>query len=190
MILEPDEEEEEKPKASTGWQSMHLEPGKWAALGYAWLSAVGFAHLFGNGIAFGVNIIDLATVNDFLVAGIRNPIVPILAGLTGWGLYGIWQAARDNPTLRFALVPTVLVLLALAALLSGAYRQSVVSGAMSDQSFAPRDLKVAVEPGVELPSRLRLALATSDYLVFGDEDGESWVVARSAVRAMKVIPNP
>src|SRR4051794_20773188 len=104
------------------WASVLEDPAKAAGIAYVWLTAVGFAHLFGSGMAFGLNVIDLASPSDFLLAGLRDPFVTLLAALSGWGLYSMWSKAISSRRARRTLLPVALVLLLAGALLSGCYR--------------------------------------------------------------------
>ena len=54
------------------WTRLQKDPAAASAVAYFWVIAVGFAHLFGSGMAFNLNVIDLASPSDFLVAGVRQ----------------------------------------------------------------------------------------------------------------------
>lgn len=99
----------EGPCDQTGksaWASAPHDPTKVMAVGYVWLSVVGFVHLMGSGMAFDLNVIDLASASDFLVAGFRDPFVTVLAVASGFWLYRLWLVAALDRRRWRALVLT------------------------------------------------------------------------------------
>lgn len=146
------------------------EPSKAAAVAYLWLTAVGFARIFGIGWAFGVNAIDFTSPSDFLLAGVRDPFVGLAAAVSGAALFWMSGKGATRRGWRLAVVPTALVLLALGAFCSKAYRYAVVAGSWSDASSAPRPSTVTVDHEhdgtLDTITCARLVLSTSDYLVF------------------------
>ncbi len=173
----------------SAWAEIKKEPGKLAAIAYVWLTAVGFAHLFGSGMAFGLNVIDLASPSDFLLAGVRDPFVTLLAAVTGWWLFSMWMKALRHSRPPRALLPIALGLLVLGAFCSGAYRRNVVTGVLKDVSLlAPKDLTVTLDGGNELPG-VRLAVATADFLILGAADGKTIILPKGSLKqAVLTVP--
>jgi hypothetical protein len=80
------------------WKKVRNQPATAAAMAYFWIVAVGFAHLLGSGLAFRINVIDLASPSDFLVAALRDPLVILLAALTGILLFKLWGTFVATPS--------------------------------------------------------------------------------------------
>jgi hypothetical protein len=177
------------------WAKLRDEPAQAAALAYFWLVAVGFAHLFGSGMAFDINIIDLASPGDFLVAGLRDPFVAVLAGLTGLFLYTRWGSWRESPRKMWWLALLAIALLAICACLSGAYRHAVVLGSWRTWPGSPQPLTVTLSRGEdgkpEVIECARIGVATADFVVVGVDpchahDPSRIVVARGEIRRFAV----
>jgi hypothetical protein len=166
---------------SAAWSEILQEPTKLAGVAYLWFVAVGFAHLFGSGMAFDLNVIDLASPSDFLVSGLRNPFVIVLAAVTGWGLYTMWERARTNSRYRSALLPTAVALLIVGAICSGFYRHSVVRGYL--QCIGPKNMEVEYDGGSL--KDFRLAVATADFLVFANDD-QTVILSRASIKSMSL----
>jgi len=191
-MTSPPEPRESKPVRSDAQQVLGAvrsygfkEPAAFAGLAYFWLSAVGFACLFGKGMVFGINIIDLCSPSDFLVAGVRDPAVFVLASVTGWGLYRMWGKALKDARYPRSLFLTALALLVLGASLSGLYRYLVVFGPCRDWPGAPRALKVTTDSG-EPTDHVRLAVTTSEFLVFGTPKGKTIVLPKGSIKRIDV----
>jgi len=151
---------------------------------YAWLTAVGFAHLFGTGIGIGVNLVDLAATSDFLLSGLRNPIVTLLAIASGCGMfYAIGRAVtrRSSGILVFAGAVTLLVT---CAVLAAGYRRSVTSGFLSHHWGAPCPMVVRLEGDETWTGRF--GAATADFIVVVEDRHRSTVLPRSKTSEMKV----
>ncbi len=177
------------------WNKLREEPAQAAALAYFWLVAVGFSHLFGSGLAFEINIIDLASPGDFLVAGLRDPFITLLAGLTGLCLYSLWGRWLRSPGRMWFLALLVVVLLGVCAYLSGAYRHAVVAGAWRTWPGSPQPLTVTLSKGAdgepEVIECARIGVATADFIVFGTnpcstQGAKRIVVARSEIRRFAI----
>jgi hypothetical protein len=166
------------------------EPAKGVALAYLWLTALGYTRTFGDGIAFGVNAIDLASPSDFLLAGLRDPIVVLVAAVSGIGLYWIWGKSVASRLWRLTLALTVLAFLVLGIVASGAYRHAVVAGKFKDCSFAPRLMTVTLDESQDghpvALAGLRIVLTTTDFVFFYREPNETLIVKKSTIRRMEL----
>jgi hypothetical protein len=168
------------------WAQLREDPAKAAGIAYVWLTAVGFAHLFGSGMAFGLNVIDLASPSDFLLAGLRDPVVTLLAALSGWGLYWLWGKSLRSVGARRALVPAMLALLVAGAWTSGWYRRSVVTGAL--QGIGPLRLAIAID-GQDGPlTGVKLAVATSEFWILGTMDEKTIILPKGSIKRVDVVP--
>jgi hypothetical protein len=145
------------------WKKMREEPAQAAALAYFWLVCVGFAHLFGTGFAFDINVIDLASPADFLVAGLRDPFVTLMGAVTGLALYTLWGRWRGKVHRLWLLAILAVLSLALCAVLSAMYRHAVVAGPARLRWGAPHPLKIA--KGDEIIDCARIGVTTSDFIV-------------------------
>jgi hypothetical protein len=177
------------------WGKVREEPAQAAALAYFWLIAVGFAHLFGSGMAFSINIIDLASPADFLVAGLRDPVVTFLAALTGLLLYTLWGRWLDNTRSLSWLAALAGALLILGACLSAAYRHAVVLGVLRTWPGAPQPLTITFkgeEGSGKLVECARIGVVTADFIVLGIDpcaaagSGRRLIVARSEIKQFDV----
>jgi hypothetical protein len=166
------------------WFLVDKEPIRLLAIAYGWLVAVGFAHLFGTGFAFGLNVVDLASPTDFLIAGLRDPFVTLAAGWSGWGLYVIWRSALTSRFWHRALVPSATALLLLCAFASYAYRNSIVRGPWCDShKLAPELFDVTLGNASEA-ELLRIGVTTADFIVFAATDGSAVIAKRDDVKRM------
>jgi hypothetical protein len=178
----------------SAWKLIRKDPGKGLTLAYLWLTAVGFARLFGTGIGFGINAIDLASPTDFLVAGLRDPFAVILACLSGWGLVAIWRRSLTNVRWKRLLAPGAVALLFVALLASCWYRQSVVKGGRLSNLMGPLPMTVTLdskEPAVSALSDVKLVLSTVGFIVFyRPSDQAVLVIKRDAINRMELrLPN-
>jgi len=151
------------------WKVIREDPAKGLGIVYLWFTAVGFARLFGSGIAFGINAIDLASPADFLTAGVRDPFAVLLAFLSGIGLLRIWRKGLTSSAWRRCLAPTAGVLLLIAILASSWYRHAVIAGSGYLSRWGPVGMTVttdAKESAGPPSSGLKLVLSTSGFLVF------------------------
>lgn len=164
------------------------DPTRVLSLGYAWLTAVGFARLFGNGAEFGINAIEIASPSDFLVAGLRDPLAIVLAAMTGFGLFRLWSTFERKRNVGPLLTVAALLVLCLAASLSAAYRRAVITGPWRDASFAPLLARVTIGDSPTLED-LRIVFTTADFIVFyADGRKATVVVARDEVKRVE-LPN-
>lgn len=177
---------------SSAWRAIHKEPAKAAALAYFWIIAIGYARTFGNTMHFGINLVDLASPSDYLLAGVRDPIVVLLAALTGAIIYNLWRRARTRPQTRLVLWGVVFASLTVSVFGSATYRHAVVKGAWRDTFFAPMNLSVRLssekgEPEGKLQAA-RIVAVTAEFFVFyissSENEGEVRVVRRSIVREL------
>lgn len=170
------------------WRTILKDPAKAAALGYFWLTALGFCRIFGNGCAFGINAVDLASPSDFLVAGLRDPLVVLAAGISGAGLYWMWGKSLEDVRWRRALGPVIVALLALTVLGAGGYRYAVVAGPWNQSILAPFPMSVTLDQlrdGQPVTMEgLRIVLGTSDCLIFHHEPNETIVLKKDTVKKM------
>lgn len=177
-----------KAVSLAAWNKVREEPAQAAASAYFWLLAVGFAYLFGTGLAFDVNVIDFASASDFLVAGLRNPLVPLLAAVTGALLYAAWGHALGSFRALLRLAANAVLLLVAAAGLSYGYRSLVVFGAGKGLPGAPKMLRIRVSDDAADDLCGRIGVATSDFIVFGCDTPDAkiaLVVARGQIRSMQ-----
>lgn len=65
------------------------EPGILLTAGYLLLSAIGMTYKYFLFLNFGVNVFDISDVNDFLIAGLRHPVV---VGFTVLSCLLLWAA--------------------------------------------------------------------------------------------------
>ena len=91
------------------WKSLLAEPAKAVGLADFRLTAIGFARLFGTGIAFGFNPIDLAAPTDFLVAGLRDPLVVVASEPPQRTLYWIWGRGLAQKAWRRSPAPVAVL---------------------------------------------------------------------------------
>ena len=173
------------------WTRLQKDPAAASAVAYFWVIAVGFAHLFGSGMAFNLNVIDLASPSDFLVAGVRDPLVTLLSSVSGVGLYlAIGNAVRN------ARAPAVPAAIAVALLIGGAvlsftYRWAVVFGPLWNRATTPAPVAVTLKGDVhETVQCARIGVTTANFIVFGVDppcdggEGGRLVVAREEVARM------
>ena len=188
----------ERPANESLWASVRRyvqdDPGKAAALIYLWLTAVGFARLFGTGMAFGINAIDLSSASDFLLAGFRDPFVGIVGAATGVGLNWLWGKGTTSRNARLALAPTALAVLVICSVGSSAYRRAVITGSWRDTCSAPLTMKVSMkaestgEP--RMTDSIRLVLATGEFLVFYGEPNRTIVLKRDEIVSITMVQHP
>lgn len=166
------------------------DPSKAAGLAYLWLTAVGFTRIFGDGMSFGVNTVDLASPSDFLLAGLRDPMVGIAAAITGAGLFWMSGKGVTSRGWRIALGPTAVALLALGIYGSAAYRHAVVAGAWQNAGFAPLPSVVTLDHDhdgtLDTIPDLRLVLATADYFVFHRDPNETVILKKDSVKRIEL----
>ena len=142
--------------------------------------------MFGSGMAFGINAIDLSSPSDFLLAGFRDPALGAIAVIAGLGLYGLWGKGLTNRRYRLALAPTAMVFLMMVSAGSSVYRYAVVAGRWRDSSFGPLEMKVSLKKegegnGVTGVENVKLVLATAEFLVFHGDPDRTIVLRRDAV---------
>lgn len=175
-------------------QQILKDPSKAAGFAYLWLTAVGFTRVFGDGIHFGVNTVDLASPSDFLLAGLRDPIAAVAAAISGAGLYWMWGKGMTSRGWRIALGPTALALLAVGIYGSAAYRHAVVAGSWQNARFAPLPSVVTLDHDhdgtLDTISDLRLVLSTADYFVFHRAPDETVILKKDSVKRIELHTNP
>ena len=164
---------------------MLRQPPVLAGLLYSWVTAVGFAHLFGTGLGIGVNVIDLASTSDFLTSGLRDPFVTLLALASGCGLFTALGIAVKRRSHGLPVFASALALLVAGAILSGWYRRSVTTGELARHVGSPCPLEVTVQ-GVKEPLLGRLGATTSDFLILVQDEARSVVLPRGNIQSMQV----
>jgi len=166
------------------------EPSKAAGVAYLWLTAVGFTRVFGGGMAFGVNTVDLASPSDFLLAGLRDPLVGVAAAISGAALFWMSGKGVKIPGYRYALAPVAVALLALGIFGSKVYRHAVVVGSWHDACFAPLPSTVTLDHDhdgtLDTITEARLVLSTADYFVFHRPTNETLIVKKDSVTRIQL----
>lgn len=175
-------------------RALRKEPAKAVALLYAWLTAVGFARMFGSAMPFGINAIDLASPADFLLAGFRDPFVGLVALASALGLYWLWDRSLKHPKIRWVLAGTALVWLVVCSAGSSVYRRAVVTGSWRNKCFAPLPMTILLKKDASEPAPRtttgRLVLATSGFLVVHVEPNRTLVLKTDSVAGMEMIQRP
>lgn len=168
------------------WKHVLKEPAKVAALAYFWITAVGFARTFGNTMPFGINAIDLASPSDFLLAGLRDPLVVVVAAVSAVVLYMMWGKALTSQRWRRALGPSIVVILVISVFGSAWYRHRVIAGPWRDTSFAPLPMTVTFDGEQAAMTDLRLVATTAEFIIFYRTPGETVIVKRDTILRMEL----